>query len=190
MVKGWKKTVWLTGVLACCACASSGAKYHDRTMDFGSIKTVAVMPFWNLTRDSMAGDRVRDVFVTMLLSSQSVYVVPTGEVSRALSRASVASLATPSNEEVTKVGQSLKADAIITGVVKEYGELHAGSAAGGNIISVSVQMQEVSTGKIVWAASTTKGGIPLSNRLLGGNGDPMNRVTEQAVDDLLEKLFK
>lgn len=190
MAKGRKKVLTLTAMLLLGACSHAGSKYHDRTMDFGSVKSVAVMPFWNLTKDSLAGDRVRDVFATMLLSSGSIYVVPTGEVARAISRVSIAAQATPSNDEVAKIGQMLKVDAVITGVLKEYGEVRAGGNAGGNVISLSLQMQEASTGKIVWSASTTKGGIPLSSRLLGGNSDPMNAVTEQAVDDLLEKLFK
>lgn len=190
MAKGCNRMLMLTAAVALGACSHSGSKYHDRTMDFGSIKSVAVMPFWNLTRDTLAADRVRDVFTTMLLASQSIYAVPNGEVARAISRVGIAAQATPSNDEVAKIGQMLKVDAVITGVLKEYGEVRAGGNAGGNVISLSLQMQEVSTGKIVWSASTTKGGIPLSSRLLGGNADPMNVVTEQAADDLLEKLFK
>ena len=52
-------------------------------MDFGSIRTVAVMPFQNLSRDNLAGDRVRDVFANALLATEAVYVIPNGEVARA-----------------------------------------------------------------------------------------------------------
>jgi hypothetical protein len=52
-------------------------------------------------------------------------------------------------------------------------------------------MQEAGTGKVVWAGSATKGGIGWGARLLGASGgDPVNDVTEQAVDDLLDQLFK
>ena len=37
---------------------------------------------------------------------------------------------------------------------------------------------------------TTKGGISMADRLLGGGGTPVNDVTEAAVRDLLDKLFK
>ena len=59
-------------------------------MDFGAIKTVVVMPFWNLTSNQQAADRVRDVFANALLATQAVYVVPTGEVARAASRLGLA----------------------------------------------------------------------------------------------------
>jgi hypothetical protein len=159
-------------------------------MDFGSIKTVVVMPFWNLTGSQQASDRVRDVFANALLATNGVYVVPTGEVSRAVSRLGIAISTTPSAEEIVKLGAMLKADAVITGVVKEYGEVRASSAAS-NVVSVSLQMLETGTGKVIWSAESTKGGVTWGARLLGtGGGEPMNLVTEQAVDDLLLKLFE
>ena len=45
-------------------------------------------------------------------------------------------------------------------------------------------------GKIVWEASSTKGGIDVWDRLFGGGGRPMNDVTRDAVNDVIEKLFK
>ena len=66
-------------------CAKTRA-YQDKNMDFGSIKTVVVMPLWNLTQNQQAADRVRDVFANALLATNAVYVVPTGEVARAVSR--------------------------------------------------------------------------------------------------------
>jgi hypothetical protein len=174
---------------ALASCASSGTKYQDKSMDFGALRTVAVMPFMNLSRDNLAGDRVRDVFATALIASEAVYVVPTGEVARAAGRIGVPNPVAPTNEEIVKLGQQLKAEAIITGVVKEYGEVRAGSAAS-NMVSVSAQMQETATGKVVWSASTTKGGVSFGDRLLGGGGVPLNYVTEEAVNDLLDKLFK
>jgi len=173
-------------LLAGCA---SGQKYHEKAMDFAAVKTVAVMPFVNLSRDNLAGDRVRDVFSTMLLSSGAVYVLPSGEVSRGIARGSLVTPATPSRDEVVALGKLLSVEAVITGVVKEYGEVRSGSSTA-NAIALSVQMLETTTGKVVWAATTTKGGITFGDRLLGGGGEPMNRVTEDAVHDLLQKLFR
>ncbi len=190
MMKPVTRTLAPIVLLAALAgCASSGHRYQDKNMDFGSLRTVAVMPFQNLSRDNLAGDRVRDVFVSALLATEAVYVVPNGEVARAISKVGVANATAPSAEEVTKIGQTLKAEAVITGTVKEYGEVRSGTAVG-NAISVSVQMQETSTGKVIWTGTTTKGGVSFSDRLFGGGGNPMNYLTEEAVDDLLNKLFR
>ncbi|GEJ57079.1 GNA1162 family protein [Anaeromyxobacter diazotrophicus] len=175
-------------ILAACASHTSH-RYQDANMDFGSVKTVAVVPFTNLSRDNLAGDRVRDVFANALLSTGAVYVLPQGEVIRGLGKVGVASPTAPSVDEVVKLGQTLKADAVITGVVKEYGDVRSGTASA-NVISLSIQMQETATGKVVFAGSTTKGGIRFRDRLLGGGGEPINDVTEAAVNDLIDKLLK
>lgn len=181
----------LAGALvALAACASHGAHtYTDRNMDFGAIRNVAVLPLTNLSRDQGGGDRVRDVFASHLLATNAVYVVPQGEVGRVLARLSVANPAAPTIEEVQKLGTALKVDAVILGTLNEYGEMRSGSAAA-NVISLSLQLQETGTGKIVWSGSTTKGGVGIRERLLGGGGEPLNTVTSAAVDDLLDQLFK
>jgi polysaccharide biosynthesis protein PelC len=176
-----------TVTLASCA---SHRTYHNANMDFASVHTVAVLPFWNLSKDPQGADRVRDVFTTALLATNAVYVVPTGEVARAVSRVGLASPVSPAADEVVKLCGMLKADAVITGVLKEYGEVRSASSAA-NVVALSLQMQEAGTGKVVWSGSSTKGGVGWSARLLGTTGgDAVNDVTEQAVDDLLRQLFR
>lgn len=172
------------------ACASfrKGDMFRDPNMDFGSIKTVAILPLANLTRETLAADRVKDVLANNLYATGGVYVIPPGEVARGIMRAGVIIPSSPSNEEVKKLGGILSVDAVITGVIKEYGEVRSGSVAA-NVISMSLQLIETQTGKVVWSASTTKGGVSSWDRLVGGGGEPADDVTERAVNDLIEKLF-
>ena len=175
--------------LTLASCASPSRRYVDQGMDFGAIRTVVVLPFQNLSRDNLAAERVRDVFSSMLLATSSIYVVPLGEVQRAIAQTGIPNPATPGTEDVLKLGKALKADAVFTGVVKEYGEVRSGTTAA-NVLSMSLQLFETATGKVVWSASTTQGGVSMGDRLLGSSGAPMNQVTEAAVDDLLAKLFR
>jgi hypothetical protein len=189
MVTTRRRLLLLAPLLLLAAGCARARPYHDRNMDFGSIHTVAVMPFWNLSQHQQAADRVRDVFSNALLATQAVYVVPTGEVGRAVSRLSPASATSPTVEEVQKLGAMLKVDGVLVGVVREYGEVRAGPATS-NVVSVSVQLIESATGKVVWSGTSTKGGVTWAARLLGATGgEAMNAVTEQAVDDLLRQLF-
>ena len=174
--------------LVACAPGAIPTNYHNPEMDFASLRTVAVMPFENLTRDQMAGERVTETFANSLLSTGAVYVLPSGEVARAIARAGIANPGAPSTEEMVKLTGFIKVDALITGVVSEYGEVRSGTASA-NVIAVSTQMVELQTRKIVWAASTSQGGITIWDRLLGSGGEPMNDVTRAAVDDLIDKLF-
>jgi hypothetical protein len=179
----------IAAALALAGCASHSRAYTNSAMDFGSIRSVAVLPLWNLSRDPQGADRVRDVLVNALLATNEVYVVPTGEVARAVSRLNIATPVTPTTDEVVKLAGMLKVDAVITGVLKEYGEVRSVSASA-NVVSLSLQMQEGNTGKVVWSASSSKGGVGWGARLLGATGgEPANDVTEAAVDDLLVKLF-
>jgi polysaccharide biosynthesis protein PelC len=176
--------IWLT------ACSGSSSHvFRDANMDFGVVQNVAVMPFANQTREQTAADRVRDVFVNKMLFTGGVYVTPLGEVKRGIMRAGISDPTAPSPEEVTKFVGIVKVDAVITGTVKEYGEVRSGTAVS-NVISISMQMLEAQTGRIVWSAASTKGGVTIGDRLFGGGGEPMNVVTEKAVDDIINKLFK
>lgn len=173
-----------------CAVTSAGrVNFLDPNMDFASIRNVAVMPFANLTRETNAADRVRDVFMTMLQATGGVYVIPAGEVGRGISRTGMASPTTPAPEEVVRFAKIVSADAVITGTVREYGDVRSGTTTA-NLVSVSLQMMEAQTGRVVWSASSTRGGVTLTDRLFGGGGEPMNPVTQKAVNDLLDKLFR
>ena len=187
---GHLKILLIFSVFFLMSCATSLKDvYIDPNMDFGAVRSIAVMPLVNLARDQVVADRVRDVLINKLLATGAVYVLPVGEVARGASRAEIQNPSAPSPEEVVKLAGIIKAQAIITGTVREYGEVRSGTASS-NIASVSLQMIETQTGKVVWSASSTKGGVNLWDRLFGGGGRPMNKVTEKAVDGLISKLFK
>src|SRR5512133_1920341 len=99
-------TLAITAALALGGCARNRT-YTNPQMDFGSIRSVAVMPFWNLSKDQQGADRVRDVFSNALLATNAVYVVPMGEVARAVQRINVAAPVTPTSEEVIRLAQML-----------------------------------------------------------------------------------
>jgi hypothetical protein len=175
--------------IASCSPRGIPTDYHDPEMDFAAVRTVAVLPFNNLTTDRLAAERVRDTFINGLLASGAVYVLPPGEVARGISRAGLLDPTSPSNEEITRLGSIIRVDAIIAGVVMEYGQVRSGTATA-DVVSMSAQMIETQRGKVVWTASATKGGISIMDRLFGSGGRPMNDVTRAAVDELLDKLFQ
>jgi polysaccharide biosynthesis protein PelC len=190
--KGMKKLLIGCIVLIVAAACSSGGVYdvyRDETADFGLIRTVAIMPLTNLTRDEYAPERVRDTLYTMLIASSGIYIVPPGEVARAISTASITAPTTPTSADAVKLAAMLKADVIMTGVIREYGEVRSVGTAS-SIVSVSFKMMEGQNGRIIWSASSTRGGIGFKERLLGGGGEPMNIITEKAINDILNKLFK
>ncbi len=184
----YKRAVISLSLVLLAGCATDDT-FLDPSMDFGSLQTVAVLPFRNLTNVEHAAERVRDAFTGMLLATEAVYILPPGEVARGIGVIGRFSDDGPTIEQIQKLAGVLGVDAVITGVVTEYGFVRSGSTSA-NVISVSLQMIEESSGLVVWSASTTKGGITVWDRLLGGGGEPMTKVTVKAIDDLLDKLFQ
>ncbi|MEJ2155198.1 MAG: DUF799 family lipoprotein [Desulfobacteraceae bacterium] len=185
-----RTAVLLALIMTLAGCATSVPdRYHDANMDFSILKSVAVMPFLNLSGQQLAGERVRNTFMSSLLATGVLYVIPAGEVARGIDRAGLTNPTAPSSEDVAKLAAIVKADAVITGVVKEYGNVRSGNTIA-NIISVDMQMIEKESRKVVWSASTTQGGIGMWDRLMGGGGQPMNDVTRAAVDDIINKLIR
>ncbi|MBE0574971.1 MAG: DUF799 family lipoprotein [Desulfuromonadales bacterium] len=175
-------------LLAGCSSNLTTPAYTSSQMDFSAVRSVAVLPFLNLTSDDQASERMRDAFMGMLLATEVIYVLPPGEVARGVDRASIRIPQTPSIEEINKLNSVLDVDAVITGVLREYGTVRSGSAEA-NLVALSLQMIETQTGTIVWSAEATKGGITLSDRMLGSGGQPMNDVTLLVINDLLDQLF-
>ena len=169
-------------------CASDDV-FFDPSMDFGSLQIIAVLPFQNLAGVDEAAERVRNTFTGRLLATGAVYVLPPGEVARGISKVSRIPVSGPSSDQIKQLGTILGVDSIITGVVREYGTVRSG-ATSANVVSVSLQMIEISTGQVIWSASSTKGGVSIWDRLFGGGGRPMDVVTVKAVDDLLNMLFE
>ncbi|OGR00370.1 MAG: penicillin-binding protein activator LpoB [Deltaproteobacteria bacterium RIFOXYD12_FULL_55_16] len=165
-----------------------GDTFHDPLMDFASVKTVAVLPFFNLSKDQAAAERARDTFTTMLLADGGIYVVPPGETARGINRVNMVIPSQPSLEEVKKFAGITQVDAVITGVVREYGEVRLASATA-NVMSLSLQMLDKESGAVVWTGSATRGGISFTDRLFGGGGQPMDEITRRVCQDLLDRLF-
>lgn len=176
-------------VSGCAQKTSQQGVFFNEMVDFAAIRTVAVLPFKNLSDDDEAGIRVRDVFSGMLLATEAVYVLPPGEVFRGIDRIGIRTPSTPSSEQIKRLSEVLDADVVITGVLREYKAVRSGSSTA-NIISLSLQMIETQTGSVIWSASSTKGGITIADRLFGGGGQPMNDITLECVNELLNKLFQ
>ncbi|MDA8091273.1 MAG: hypothetical protein M0Z61_13785 [Nitrospiraceae bacterium] len=184
-----KKLSLLIAILVSLAgCGGNSGVYHDKNMDFGAIHTVAILPFGSLEGGGTAAEMVRDDFMGSLLATGAIYVIPSGEVAHGIGITGMQSPMAPSTDEVKKFCSLEKADAVITGIVKEYGQVRNGSAESDKI-AVSIQMIEGQTGRIVWSADVTKGGITVMDRLFGGGAEPMNVITQKAVNDLIKKLF-
>lgn len=183
-----KKTIFIAFLVFLASCGGRAGVYHDKNMDFGSIHTVAVLPFASLQGGGNASEMLRDDLMDSLLATGAVYVIPSGEVAHGIILSQMQDARMPSTAEVKKFCEMEKADAVITGSIKEYGQVHSGTTSA-NMISVSLQMIEGQTGRVVWSADSTLGGITIMDRLFGSGAEPMDTIAQKAVNDLIKKLF-
>jgi TolB-like protein len=181
-----KKALLFLSLILLVSCAKKQTVYFHPDVNLAYVKKVAVLPFENLTKDDKAGDVIRDVFVTELLSSGLFEVIAYGETLRALKEGEVKLGEGLSTAEAKKMGKRLGVQGIIAGTVNEFGmtgqDLPIAEA------SISARMIEIPSGVVVWKASRTVKGVTLIYRLFGLGGKSRVEVAAQAVRDLVGTL--
>lgn len=174
------------------AAASAGcggpARYVRRNADLGVIQSVAVLPFENLTNDRLSAERVHRIFITELLAFDAFEVTEPGQVSRVLRRDQLdpASL-TP--EEIKRLGEALKAQALFLGTILEYDEGRASGSAPSPRVKLQLRLVDTETGTTLWSTVRSAGGAAITARLFGVGGEPASSVAGEIVRDELSKLL-
>jgi hypothetical protein len=174
----------LLAVLAGCGGAT---QYRHPRADFGSIKTVGVLPFVSMTGEPGVAEKVQALFTIELLASNAFDVVEPGRVAKTLRDARAGAVGELTPDEIKKLGKELSAQALFMGTVLEYGETHAGVNA--PQVTVQLKLVETETGVTVWAATETKAGAKWDQRLFGVGGQSPIQAARAIVRDLIGKLI-
>ncbi|MBI5118299.1 hypothetical protein HZA56_17625 [Candidatus Poribacteria bacterium] len=126
--------------------------------DLSAITRVAVIPFDNYTGTQFAAEKVTTIYITALLMDIDVDVVEPGEVSRVLRESNITG-GKLSQDDVRKIGNSLKADTLIFGTVLEYGQERVRNETY-PVVSVNVRWVDVNTGTIIFMGTASDEGSP------------------------------
>lgn len=204
MHRTWKACL-LVILLATAGCAGPHVYIHP-TPGLDRIRRMVVMPFDNLAKDDKADEKVRANFVIELLRTGVFNVVDTGEVDRTLQREglsySVSQSAIPSvrvsgteQEAIapvpvsSKIGDALKAEAILVGAVETYSTERVGDQTIPEV-SISARLIDAETGIIIWASAHTRrgsAGIPI---LGWGKMISLNMLSQQVIQDMVNSLAR
>jgi polysaccharide biosynthesis protein PelC len=163
------------------------ARYVNPTADFSAVKTVAVLPFENLSGDKVSSERVQRVFLTELLVLNTFQVVEPGQTNYSIRRANV-DVSALTADDIKKLGTELKADALFTGTVIECVD-RAGSAEGSRL-SLQLRLVEVETGQTLWSSSSTRKGATFGSRMFGFSAKPSTTVAQELIRDELHGLVR
>ena len=187
MTRPMTTTLLLAG-LAAVACAAP-PRYLNRSADLGAIKTVAVLPFENVTTDKLCAERVQRIFLTELLSREAFKVVEPGLVARAV-RKDQLDPAALSPEEIKRLGVSLGAEALFLGSVLEYDEGRSGGAAASPRVKLQLRLVDVDSGTTLWSVSREGGGATVTSRLFGIGGAAASTVAETLIREELAQFAR
>jgi TolB-like protein len=171
------------------ACGHAVTQYVHPNADIAAIKTVAVLPFENLSSDHTAGDKVQKVFSTELLATGAFSVVEPGLVSKTLKANRIESTESLGPADFKKIGEELKADAVFTGAVVDFAETRSGQTPIPQI-TIQLRLVECPSGATVWSASRSKSGASASARLFGIGGESLTEAARELVKEELGTLVK
>lgn len=176
-------------MLAATGCASAGSKYLHPNVDLAALKTVAVLPFENVTEDRTAGDKVQKVFLTELLALGVFEVVEPGTVTKALKGVRAESADALAPAELKTLGETAKADALFLGTVVDFAESRSGGTAAPEV-TIQLRLVEAQSGVTVWSVSRTRSGAGAMKKLFGIGGDSLTEAARKLIHEQLRTLVQ
>jgi TolB-like protein len=151
-------------------------------------RMVCVLPFENLSKDTDADIKVREVFVTELFSAHIFKdIVDLVEANAALMSLRIRKPNSLDKETIRAIGERLGADYLVLGIVTEYG-FGKGKESGAEV-GLSVRMIDSENGNILWTSNNFKMGTNSLSRILGiSQGPSPLELTRQVVEEIISAL--
>jgi TolB-like protein len=155
--------------------------------DISNIKRVAVLPFENFTSDDYAGEKIRRIVITELLS-RGIDVIEPGEVTRLLRELKIRSLGSISVSEIQNMGKTLGVEAVMMGSVEAFG-ISRGISVTYPEVTINLILIETSSGNIIWSVRHTTGGASFWTRHFGSEGISLSEAARKVVKEAINTLF-
>ena len=179
------------------ACSTFDIKQYSATVtdEKSDIKRVAVIDFdydrpergrierGKISRPKNAGVIVADIFTEHLLGSGLYQIVERKQINRILQKHNLRKSDLFNSPDWQEIKQILNVDALVTGVVIEYGEWRS-SFNWGAVTAFTARLVEVESGLVVWSVSANQN-IAMTNAAV-----VTHAASEDALKDLLAKLNK
>lgn len=176
------------GALLLLVSGCAGPGHHTRPgFDAKTIKRIAVLPLESFATDDYAGEKVRRVVITELMS-KGVDVIEPGEISRILREREVVFPSMISAEDIRSIGKTLDVDMVMAGSVGAF-DIRRGVSVSYPEVSVHLELIETSSGRIIWSAWHTSGGPSFWTRHFGTEGNTLSETSRDVVRKAIGTLF-
>ena len=184
-----KQTILLLAILPLFYNCAGPMSYIHPTSDLTYIKTVAIVPFQNLTKEKHAEGKLMNVVATEILRRGIFDVVEFGEVDKVLNEEGIRKEKGAISKSVAeRAGKRLNVEAFIVGAVEEYGMLRAGSSSYPEV-SASLKLIDAKSYKILWEATHSVKGTSILDRLFGIGKKSSSDLCRELVEEMFDTLF-
>lgn len=157
--------------------------------DLAQIKTVAVAPFSNLTPTKDAHKVIVELLGQSLVGGGKYAVVANDSVLKAVPKAAQGSVI--DRTQAQKLGQDLKADAVIIGTVSEYWyqEDQKYYPDREPAVGITARLVDVKSGAVIGAISVSKTGGGAFHYLFSDNAGQLHQVAQKASEEIINSLL-
>jgi hypothetical protein len=174
----------------CAGCGGSRpTEFVHPEADFLFYETVGIVPFSSLGRDRLGGQKVTNVFFNELLRTEFAEVKDTGQFQAAMRRIrGNTPPETPwSSADLAQLGEDTNVQGVFIGIVREY-EMTSVRQDSYPLVSLEVRLLDAVTGRVVWSASHTRRGGPVTPIFGWGEIRTLGELTTKVCHELLETL--
>lgn len=184
--------IWIIyGLISSILIAGCGHNYVSARVveeaDISAIKSVAVLPFENMTKFHKAGKIVPDLLATELYISGRFKVMERTEAVAVCAEEGIRIPEAMDTGYARTLGEKLGVDGVFIGSVSEYWYriYREEDEEVEPAVGINARLVNVATGEVVWASSVTLS----SYDLVLSQKDPLNRVAQLAVQQMLKFLL-
>jgi TolB-like protein len=176
----------LVGLIFFYGCAQQQHFIRQET-DIESIRSIAVLPFENFTKDGFADEKMRRIVITELLL-RGIDIIEPGEVTKLLDELNLQSLHSIKTKEIQKVGEILGVDAVMSGYVESFG-ISKGINVTYPEVTINLMLLETNSGNIIWSVRHSTGGASFWTRHFGAEGIPLSEAARKTGKEAIDTLY-
>lgn len=169
-------------------CSTTEHHYTSPAIGLGYIKSIAVLPLENFSKEKGVAERTRELLITRLLGLGLYEIVEQGELHRFLRDEVRSKEKALIDQTIAKrMAREFGIQAYITGSIDDYKEVRNGSYSY-PVIAATLRMIDIKTGKVIWQASADESGYSTAGRLFGLSSEGTNEVLFRLIDKLLNTM--
>lgn len=170
------------------SCSSPIHYYLRDGEEISRIKKVAILPFKNITVRRNAGRIITNLFATELFNSGLCQIVEIGNIREFFIQQRIRKKAEVDLDTIKILGIQFGLDAVILGVVEEYYQEGGGMRETNPRVSLSAQILDTKTGKILWKCHHRKTGDDYIILLDWGKVRTVTLLAQKVIQEMIATI--